>query len=127
MKQIVEQRRFSRIPFEGKAFLRHGQVRWETQLLDISLKGALLTLPSGWRGALGDSLGLELIFDNGALVLRMETSVAHIEDDHLGLRCVHIDLESMAHLRRLVELNLGDSGQLNRELNALGKPATKSP
>ncbi len=122
MKQTVEHRRFSRIPFEGKAFLRHGQTRWETQLLDISLKGALLTRPSGWRGALGDPLDLELIFDNGALVLRMETTVAHIEDDHLGLHCLHIDLDSMAHLRRLVELNLGDTSQLNRELNALGTP-----
>ena len=125
MKQPAEHRQFSRIPFEGKAFLRHGQARWQTQLLDISLKGALLSLPADWRGALGDLLDLELIFDQGALVLHMETSVAHIEADHLGLRCLHIDLESMAHLRRLVELNLGDTGQLHRELNALGTPSTK--
>ena len=31
----------------------------------------------------------------------------------------HIDLESISHLRRLVELNLGDSSLLERELAAL--------
>jgi len=32
----------------------------------------------------------------------------------------HIDLDSISHLRRLVELNLGDEALLERELAALG-------
>lgn len=120
MKHTDEHRRFRRIPFEAQAFLSHGKGRWEAQLLDISLKGALLTLPAGWNGAAGGRLDLELVIEGGALVIHMETEVAHIEKDHLGLRCLHIDLDSMAHLRRLVELNLGDADQLNREFQALG-------
>jgi hypothetical protein len=122
MKHTDERRRFRRIPFEAQAFLSHGKDRWETQLLDISLKGALLTLPSGWKGATGERLYLELVIEGGALVIRMETEVAHIEKGHLGLRCLHIDLDSMAHLRRLVELNLGDADQLSREFHSLGTP-----
>lgn len=123
MTQSDEHRRFQRIPFETQAFISRGRQRWETQLVDISLKGALLILPAGWRGAAGDALDLELIFDQGALVMRMQTAVAHCDGSRLGLTCLHIDLDSMAHLRRLVELNLGDADQLHRELSALGTPA----
>jgi hypothetical protein len=38
----------------------------------------------------------------------------------VGLHCRHIDIESLAHLRRLIELNLGDPALLERELAALG-------
>ena len=31
----------------------------------------------------------------------------------------HIDLDSISHLRRFVELNLGDEQELERELGAL--------
>lgn len=122
MTQADEHRRFHRFPFEAQAFIRHGEDRWEAQLLDISLKGALLTLPSGWKGAVGQGLDLELVIDAGALILHMETEIAHIQQGHMGLRCLHIDLDSMAHLRRLVELNLGDTDELNREFHALGAP-----
>ena len=122
MTRTDEQRRFRRIPFKAQAFISHGKDRWETQLLDISLKGALLTLPSAWKGAVGHRLDLELIIEDGALIMHMETEVAHIEQDHLGLRCLYIGLDSMAHLRRLVELNLGDADQLNREFHALSTP-----
>lgn len=120
MAHTDEHRRFSRIPFDARAFLKHAGTRQETQLLDISLKGALVALPPGWKGAMGDGLDLELEIENGALVILMDTEVAHIEKDRLGLACKHIDLDSMTHLRRLVELNLGDTEQLNRELHSLG-------
>ena len=120
MAYTDEQRRFRRISFEAQAFISHGKDRWETQLLDISLKGALLALPSGWKGVVDQRLDLELVIEDGALIMRMQTKVVHIEQDHLGLCCLHIDLDSMAHLRRLVELNLGDADLLNRELHSLG-------
>lgn len=120
MTATDEHRQFQRISFEAQAFISHGDERWETQLLDISLKGALLSLPPQWKGDVGTQLGLELVIEKGVLVIRMQTKVAHIEQDHLGLCCLHIDLESMAHLRRLVELNLGDVDLLKREFHALG-------
>jgi hypothetical protein len=49
----------------------------------------------------------------------MNTRVAHLENTHVGLRCESIDLDSMAHLRRLLELNSGDPELVERELSAL--------
>ena len=39
----------------------------------------------------------------------------------IGFVCRHIDVDSISHLRRLVELNLGDEALLERELAALGE------
>jgi len=49
----------------------------------------------------------------------METEVAHVEGRHVGLRCTHIDLDSMTHLRQLVERNADDPALLERELALL--------
>jgi hypothetical protein len=51
----------------------------------------------------------------------MKAVVAHIEKGSAGFRCDKIEAESAVHLRRLVELNLGDEELLHRELAALGK------
>jgi hypothetical protein len=49
----------------------------------------------------------------------METIVVHSQQDSLGLRCEKIDIESASHLRRLLELNMGDAELLSRELDEL--------
>jgi hypothetical protein len=49
----------------------------------------------------------------------MEGSIAHLEGTQVGLRCDSIDIDSLTHLRRLVELNVGDEAILQRELSAL--------
>lgn len=112
-----EKRRFKRIPFNTPARIVSTQ---PMQVIDISLKGALVTKPEQWSGAAGDIIHIEIPLDNGDAIIRMETRVAHIETDRLGLVCEHIDLNSITHLRRLVELNLGDDDLLHRELTELG-------
>ncbi len=113
-------RTFSRVSFDGAALLRAGGSKWEVRLVDISLKGALLERPGDWDGAVRDRCVLELLVEEDRALIRMETSVARIEQWRIGLHCEHIDLDSIAHLRRLVELNLGDEQALQRELSALG-------
>ena len=41
------------------------------------------------------------------------------EAHKLGFECTRIDQQSISHLRRVVELNLGDEALLQRELKAL--------
>ncbi len=115
-----ERRHFSRIPFDARTTLRRADGReWHGALLDISLNGALLERPQDWDGETRADLVLEILLTETARI-RMEVAVAHVEAHYLGLRCTHIDLDSIAHLRRLIELNLGDPELLNRELSALG-------
>ncbi len=113
-----DRRQFWRAHFQSPVQLTlHGAVQ-ETRLLDISLKGALAAAPAGWAGRPGDRCQLRLNLGPDATI-NMSTTVAHLDAGRVGLRCESIDLDSVTHLRRLVELNAGDPGLLDRELSAL--------
>jgi hypothetical protein len=116
-----ERRRFSRIPFDATAHLNShkGELHLNCHVIDISLVGLLITTPEGWLGEMSDQYAIDLLLDNGQLVIKMDAEVAHIADNTIGFHCTHIDLDSISHLIRLVELNLGDEALLHRELAAL--------
>lgn len=114
-----QRRRFTRIPFDAEARLSAGEHNRAVELLDLSLKGALVARPEDWNGEPEGPLRLELRLGEDVLIV-MDVSIAHQEADRLGLRCEDIDLDSITHLRRLVELNLGNPDLLERELASLG-------
>ena len=113
-------RRFMRILFDAPASLSDSEKNLTTTLIDISLKGALLQRPSEWAGATGDKVELEVKLGTDEPRIRMHGSVAHIEEEKIGIQCDQIDIDSISHLRRLAELNLGDPARVERELAALG-------
>ncbi len=118
-----ERRRFSRIAFHRPAELDVGVGRVTCEVVDVSLKGALVEVPVSFRTHGGEKCSLAIRLDVGDAVIRMEGEIAHREGALVGVRCVEIDLDSISHLRRLVELNLGDDEVLHRELSALVRPA----
>ena len=117
-----EKRQHIRIPFDARAMLSGGACDdCACQLVDISLKGALLRLPPDCDPAIGQACRLTItLSDDTGIVL--EGHVAHREDSSCGLACDHIDMESMSHLRRIIEQNTGDEALLHRELEALIRP-----
>jgi len=116
---MQQKRHFQRIAMDAPAELSCGDQQWSCQLLDISLKGALLTTPTNWAGETQlDRCSLEVQLDNNT-TLSMQGAIVHGGNGNLGLRCDHIDIDSISHLKRLVELNLGDEGLLKRELAEL--------
>lgn len=112
-------RHHSRISFDAHAYLRNETMVWQTQLIDIAFKGALIARPADWQGAKGDRYLLELPLGDDQTAVRMQVTVAHAQADRIGLHCEHIDIDSITHLRRLIELNLGDPELLERELAGL--------
>ncbi len=110
-------RHHSRISFDVQAYLRSETMVWQTQLIDIALKGALIARPADWEGAKGERYLLELLLDDDQALIRMDVTVVHVQADRIGLHCEHIDIDSITHLRRLIELNLGDPDLLERELS----------
>lgn len=118
MTTSQERRLFWRAHFNSPVQLTlHGEVQ-EARLRDISLKGALVEVPEGWQGKHGDHCHLRLPLGAHATI-NMGTTVTHLDDRRVGLHCDTIDLDSVTHLRRLVELNAGDPELLDRELSAL--------
>lgn len=123
-----QRRRFARIFFDAHATLHVGDAVCRAQLLDISLRGALLGVPSGFAPSAGSDCRFELCLGNDDATITMQACIAHAEDcagaRHVGIRCREMDIDSITHLRRLVELNLGSDELLHRELAALAAPAT---
>jgi hypothetical protein len=118
MNDANDRRRFWRAVFHADVQLVVGAATLEAEVLDISLKGALVDLRGPWNARLGDGCRLTLNL-GGDTIITMETVVAHIAGARIGLRCTDIDIDSITHLRRLVELNAGDPALLDRELAAL--------
>ena len=119
-----ERRLHSRIAFQSPARLvcNDEGIELAVVVLDLSLKGALLSLPID--APIGDKAlcTLQLFLDDANDAdarISMQARVAHREGTKIGLVCVTLDLDSITHLRRLVELNLGDPALLDRELSAL--------
>ena len=118
MTQASERRSFWRAVFRSPVRLttHHGEV--SAQLQDISLKGALLETSTAWSGKPGEECQISLKLAPDATI-GMWAEVMHVEGRQIGLRCKSIDLDSITHLRRLVELNSGDPALLDREFGSL--------
>ena len=112
-------RQFSRIQFhtDAKLYFPSGEVSVVVE--DISLKGALITLGEDVFIPVGSSSTLKVELGDQDILIRMEATLVHRENLHCGLACREIDLDSITHLRRLVELNLGNEDLLQRELSVL--------
>jgi hypothetical protein len=115
-----DRRRFKRIDFDAKTRLSQGSKTWHVQLLDLSLKGLLIERPSPWECDPGQSFAVDIQLSPDAMV-KMDVNLTHVDasKNHLGFVCLHIGIESISHLRRLIELNLADPQELERELAAL--------
>ena len=124
--QNEQRRKFSRVQFHEGAMLDLAGHGLACEVRDLSLKGALLSCPTVGNvfcsAKRGEACRLHLTL-SGEAAVAMSGEIAHVEvidgRVHIGIRCREIDLDSIAHLRRLVELNLGDADLLDREMAAL--------
>lgn len=112
-------RKFSRVPFETDAHLFLPDGEHTVQVLDLSLKGALIRPKEPIYITVGATGTLKVPLAGGGNSIRMEIAVVHHLLNHYGLACRDIDLDSVTHLRRLVALNLGDETLADREFAAL--------
>ena len=117
--QDSDRRQYQRIPFIAEVVLEHSNERWSCCLLDISLKGMLIEPPANVVADMEGEYAIELVLGEDAAI-KMQADISHADDAHWGLKWINIDLEGLTHLRRLLELNMVDSDELNRELAELG-------
>lgn len=120
MSDHDERRRFVRIPFNAHTELRQGGQRWPVELIDLSLKGMLVKRPRAWEPDPAQNFEAVVHLDEEVKV-EMLVGLRHEESARLGFACLYIDVDSMTHLHRLVELNLADGTEMMRELRELIK------
>ena len=114
-----DRRRFQRVPLAGtvKLYARDGS--WDAELIDLSLRGLLVSHPVNCGAAPGTRFRMDLrIFEN--LPVSMGVELVRSDDGRLAFAWDRIDLDSFARLKRLLELNLPQPELLYRELAELG-------
>lgn len=118
-ESAANRRRFQRVAFDARTELRQAGRSWPVGLHDLSLKGLLVSAPLHWDADPAQPLQAVITLADDSVV-SMEVALTRQQEALLGFACRHIDLDSISHLRRLIELNLGDQSLLERELAALG-------
>lgn len=114
----MHSRRFRRIPFEAEATLSSGQEAWSVELLDIAMKGAMIGTDKTLPLILGTEFGLSITLPGTPISLDFLAILVHCEENHYGFRFISENLETLTHLRKLIELNTGDAEATRSELSA---------
>ena len=113
-------RRFRRIILRRPLLLAADGRSWPGELLDISLRGALMRTEQTPLPAVGSQGVADIaLCDDPDYLIHMQVEVCRTEARHIALRVTGIDIEDACQLRRLVELNAGDPELLARELEEL--------
>lgn len=119
MRPPEERRRYLRIPLGWRAVVEGPNDARVVEVVDISLNGALLATAEAdpaWPGEGLYRLRIELSADIG---IEMHLRPVHRDGARAGFCCHHMELDSLAHLRRLLELHSGDPQRIYRELAEL--------
>jgi hypothetical protein len=121
-----EYRRFRRISFVDAVQIVSDDIdgaessSWEATCIDISMQGILLEVPAGFPTIIGTPFEAQLILSEDVMI-EMPCTLVHVEGTHAGFRCEVMSLDSLTNLRRLLELNLDDYSEVERELSELIK------
>ena len=118
---MKNRRQFTRILFSIKAEIIIEEKTYPVSIHDISLNGALVTVIESSQSLQGKLGTLHFLLSDKESEVIMNIAIVHEAENETGLQCNAIDIDSVTHLRRLVELNLGDTEQLNKELTQLEK------
>ena len=116
----TERRRFQRIVLHRPVSLVVEGKTYPGELVDISLRGALIRKDGESSPADGSQGVADIaLSDDPEFMIRMQVRIRHTRDGLIGLEAEMLDLDDASRLRRLVELNIADSAILYREFEEL--------
>ena len=116
---MAERRKFSRVVYRTPATITQNGKSWESKVLDLSLKGALLATPEDWEAGNEADYDVRFCLQDTDIELDMDLKLIQETNEYLRFQIDHIDIDSASHLKRLVELNVGNDDLLHRELAQL--------
>ena len=117
--QNKDLRQFIRIPFSADVLLKLPDQTFKVHLVDIALKGALVQCHTDYTFKLQGKCRLLLPMAVDGEGITMNGHIVHLQSDLIGIECCDIDVTSLTRLRRLMELNSGDSQLMHREISHL--------
>ncbi len=115
-----ERRRFTRIPMLKEVTLYSGMEALTSQIIDLSLKGALLKCPENHHPKAGDLFRLSIPIENSPAII-MNIQVVHTHEDTFGAEWTQIDMDSFSILKRTIELNIKEKESLRKDIKTLAE------
>lgn len=108
-------RNFRRIDFRSDASVRSNGREQSCKLVDLALQGALFDSPTRLPLAIGQHAELSIFLPESDVCLNFKAKLIHQSGSLYGFLFVSRDDVSMGHLRRLLELNIGDAEEVEQE------------
>ncbi len=100
--------------------LYSGMEALTSQILDLSLKGALLKCPENKHPKAGDLFRLSIPIENSPAII-MNIQVVHSDGDTFGVEWTQIDMDSFSILKRTIELNIKEKENLRKDIKTLAE------
>jgi len=116
-----ERRIFSRVRFVAKVQINYDSRVYDAKMLDISLKGTLIESGTDIFLEKTKQCKIKLCLMNPDVTLNFDSELIYQDSKNLGFKFLRVDNTTMMHLRRLLELNIGDSDTIQKELSFLVK------
>jgi hypothetical protein len=117
---MIEKRRFSRVIYRAPAEISQGKVSVASTIQDLSLHGLLLCAEPNCSELNVDFLAdIQFSLPGSDVLIEMVVNFISVEDNIVRASIDHIDIESIGHLKRLVELNVGNDSLLHRDIEHL--------
>ncbi len=111
-------RHFSRVKFNARAILKKNDLEVNAFLLDIALKGVLIEIEDMFPIKMRETCDFELHLNGTDIVLTIRSQLVYqSEDNKMGFEFKEMELDTLTHLRRLIELNVGDPELVQKELS----------
>ncbi|PQJ88428.1 PilZ domain-containing protein [Aliivibrio sifiae] len=116
---MIERRKFSRVVYQANAIILHNGTSLNGSLIDLSLHGLLVALDDDCELEPNEKMTVRFTLNESDIHIIAECKLINKTDNTLRLCISHIDIDSISHLKRLVELNVGNSDLLLRQLSEL--------
>lgn len=119
---MEERRKFVRVKFLTEVEVVHFDNTYQAELIDLSLKGALIHAKNKIPMGIGNTCNIKIRLAAKDLALKFKAELIHQNGDNLGLKFLTQDIDTLIHLRRLLELNIFNHDIISKELASLVNP-----
>lgn len=117
MANDQERRRFQRIEFDAPVTISQGAFSAQSEIIDISLRGLLANMVENSLDA-EQECHLSIVLST-EIIIELKGELVYQSEHGLGFIITPDDLDSMVHLRRILELNAEDDSLLDRSFSNL--------
>jgi len=114
---MTEKRNYRRLNFRTEADITFKETPYRCDLVDLALQGALFRSDRELPLPLGSQVPLSIYLPDSSIRMKFVGELIHRHENFYGFIFSSEEAESMAHLRRLLELNFGDAEQTEKEFS----------